>query len=158
MIANSQKNANEAAEEQERLMAEYTKQIQEFSIATSEMYDDTLSEQYDAIKKEIESGNYSEETLKSIKKMYSTVIAIFENPEIANLVKQIEGKLESGAKDFIKNISSALEGLGENSLKQALQTVVNALNDGATQMEAAAKLYVDAADENSIYFREEKEK
>ena len=154
-VQSSQKYADEAAAEQAKIMGEYTKQISNFSTKMSTHIDDNLSKQYEVIKDEIENGNYSDLTLDAIKDLYGTVISIFENPEISRLAKNIESKLGAEGKDFLKNIANALEGLGEDSLKQAFSTVSEALNEGASSMEAASKLYVDIADKNSIYYKEQ---
>jgi predicted house-cleaning noncanonical NTP pyrophosphatase (MazG superfamily) len=154
-VANSQKNADEAAEEQARIMKQYTTEITEFSSAMSYKMNESLSSQYELISDTIENSNYSEATLSAIRDMYSTVIAIFENPEISKLAKNIENKLGSKGKDFLTDIASALEGLGESSLQQALQTVSDSLNKGASAVEAASQLYVDIADKDSVYFKEQ---
>ena len=157
-VANSQKNADEAAEEQARIMKQYTTEITEFSSAMSYKMNESLSSQYELISDTIENSNYSEATLSAIRDMYSTVIAIFENPEISKLAKNIENKLGSEGKDFLTNIATALEGLGESSLQQALQTVSDSLNKGASAVEAASQLYIDIADKDSVYFKEQEAK
>lgn len=152
--ANSQKNADEAAEQVAYIMKEYTAEITEFSKNMSLNMDESLAKKYEIIKQTIENQDYSDLTKNAIEEMFSTVIAVFENPKIKNLANRINKVLGKKGDKVIEDIATAFQGLGDASMEAGFNIVAAALESGKSDSEAMKELYVAVSDKNSIYFKE----
>lgn len=150
----SQKNANEAALEYERLMAEQTAQITNFSVNMSKVMDESLAKKYEVIKDALNNSNYSEHTKDAIENMYSSVIAVFEDPQIASTVEKIGQLLGNTAQGFLEDLELALAGFNTDLLGQANNIVLSALQSGKTKEQGVADLYVAMANKNGSFYQE----
>lgn len=143
--------------EQERIMAQYTQEITNFSVEIANTASGSLEERYNAIKKELDSGKYSESTIEAIEDMFSSVIMVFEDPQLAAMYKSAAARLGDAADSFLDNIISILNEYSKNTIGQALSTIDSVLASGGTQGQAAGEIYKQMKDPNSAYYAEGKD-